>query len=85
MKLFHFRLRLFIRQIHATAKSQVTVEYDGDKAVLQSSVELEGDTNGNYAAWNPASGKYTITATPFCGSGASGTAGSAYAVQLNVN
>jgi hypothetical protein len=36
---------------------------------------LEGDTNGNY----------TITATPFCGSGASGTMGSAYTVQLNVN
>jgi hypothetical protein len=46
---------------------------------------LEGDTNGDYAAWKPASGAHTITATPYCGSGATGTMGSTYTVQLNVN
>lgn len=46
---------------------------------------LEGDTGGDYAAWNPASGPHTVTATPFCDSGAGGTMGATYTVQLNVN
>jgi hypothetical protein len=46
---------------------------------------LEGDAGGDYAAWNPASGPHTVTATPYCGSGATGTVGSVYTVQLNVN
>lgn len=46
---------------------------------------LEGDTNGDYAAWSPASGPHTVTATPFCDGSAGGTMGGTYTVQLNVN
>lgn len=46
---------------------------------------LEGDTNGDYAAWNPTSGLHTVTATPFCGSGATGTMGGTVSLQLDIN
>lgn len=45
---------------------------------------LAGDSAGNYSAWTPSVGTHTVTATPFSGTSASGTAGSTHAVTFNV-
>jgi hypothetical protein len=47
---------------------------------------LFGDTNGNYASWNglPLSGAHTLSATPFSGSGGSGTPGTALTISFTV-
>lgn len=34
---------------------------------------MKGDSSGNYNAWTPAVGNYTLTATPYTGSGATGS------------
>jgi len=43
-----------------------------------------GDTNGDYNAWTPAAGSYTLTGTPYSQSGASGTAGTPLTVHFTV-
>ena len=40
------------------------------------------DTNGNYPAWTPAVGSYSLTATPYAGSGGSGQA---FYRAININ
>lgn len=45
---------------------------------------LAGDSAGNYAAWTPALGTHTLAATPYSGSGATGTAGTARAITFGV-
>ena len=45
---------------------------------------LAGDTSGDYNAWTPSVGSHTITATPYTGSGASGSAGTALSISFNV-
>ncbi len=45
---------------------------------------LFGDTNGNYNAWVPATGSYTLKATPYSAGGGSGTAGTAKTVTFSV-
>jgi hypothetical protein len=45
---------------------------------------LAGDTNGDYAPWTPAVGAHTLTATPYTGSGATGTAGTGLTVAFSV-
>lgn len=47
---------------------------------------LFGDSSGNYAPWNglPLSSIHTLTATPFAGSGGSGTLGAALTISLTV-
>jgi hypothetical protein len=45
---------------------------------------LAGDSNGNYNAWTPTIGMHTLTATPFSGSSASGTAGTPLTVNFLV-
>ena len=45
---------------------------------------LAGDTAGNYNAWTPTLGTHTLTATPYSGSGASGTAGTALTATFSV-
>jgi hypothetical protein len=45
---------------------------------------FEGDVNGDYAAWKPATGQYAISATPFCDVGATGAKGATVTVQLTV-
>ena len=45
---------------------------------------LAGDTGGDYWNWTPAAGSHTLTATPYTGSGASGTAGNAITVSFTV-
>nr|WP_262918534.1 T9SS type A sorting domain-containing protein [Telluribacter sp. SYSU D00476] len=45
---------------------------------------LFGDNGGNYNAWTPAVGSYSLTCTPYTGSGATGTAGTALTVSFTV-
>ena len=45
---------------------------------------LYGDDNGNYKVWTPAAGSYTLTATPYTGSGGGGTAGAALKINFTV-
>jgi hypothetical protein len=46
---------------------------------------LKGDTAGNYNAWTPAVGSYSLTATPYTGSGATGSvAGAAHSRGFTV-
>lgn len=59
----------------------VAFEMSGAQAVTRTEnvapYALFGDTNGNYSAWNPPLGSYTLTITPWSGASASGTAGPA--------
>ncbi|QIL75328.1 InlB B-repeat-containing protein [Hymenobacter sp. HDW8] len=45
---------------------------------------LFGDTNGNYASWTPPVGSYSLTATPYTGSNAGGTAGTPLTLPFSV-
>ncbi|TCZ67480.1 malectin domain-containing carbohydrate-binding protein [Flaviaesturariibacter aridisoli] len=45
---------------------------------------LFGDNAGNYNAWTPAPGSYTLLATPFTGPGGSGTGGAALTLNFSV-
>ncbi|TCZ67481.1 malectin domain-containing carbohydrate-binding protein [Flaviaesturariibacter aridisoli] len=45
---------------------------------------LFGDNAGNYNAWTPAPGSYTLQATPFTGPGGSGTGGAALTLNFSV-
>ncbi|WP_170139467.1 Kelch repeat-containing protein [Larkinella arboricola] len=45
---------------------------------------LFGDSNGNYNNWVPPVGAYTLTATPYTGANASGTAGQLLTVNFTV-
>lgn len=45
---------------------------------------LYSDVNGDYVAWTPASGTYTLTATVFGGVGANGTQGSGLTISFAV-
>jgi uncharacterized repeat protein (TIGR02543 family) len=45
---------------------------------------LFGDNNGNYNAWTPALGAYTLTATPYSGASATGTAGTPLTLSFSV-
>ncbi|WP_247233362.1 PKD domain-containing protein [Telluribacter sp. SYSU D00476] len=45
---------------------------------------LFGDNGGNYNAWTPAVGSYSLTCTPYTGSGATGTAGTPLTVSFTV-
>jgi len=46
---------------------------------------LFGDSNGNYNAWTPATGTYSLTGTPYSGAGASGTAGTPLTISFTVS
>src|SRR5580704_18309107 len=57
----------------------VRFRFDGNANYRTDSVPpyaMAGDTGGHYAAWTPSPGSHTVTATPYTGSGAAGTAGS---------
>ncbi len=45
---------------------------------------LNGDKKGAFKSWNPSVGTYLITATPYSGSGGTGTAGIALSVSVQV-
>jgi hypothetical protein len=43
-----------------------------------------GDTNGNYNAGSISTASHTFSATPFSGSGATGTAGTALTITFKI-
>ncbi|WP_345161072.1 T9SS type A sorting domain-containing protein [Pontibacter saemangeumensis] len=43
------------------------------------------NTDGNYYAWTPPTGSYTLKATPYSGTKASGTAGTSYSINFTVS
>lgn len=45
---------------------------------------LFGDMGGNFNPWTPTVGSYSLTGTPFTGSGASGTAGTSLTINFTV-
>lgn len=45
---------------------------------------LAGDSAGNYAPWTPTLGSHTLTATPYSGSGASGSVGTELTATFSV-
>lgn len=45
---------------------------------------LFGDSSGDYNVWNPASGSYQLTATPYTQSGGGGSAGTALTIHFTV-
>jgi hypothetical protein len=45
---------------------------------------IAGDASGNYNAWTPTLGTHTIKATPYSGTGASGTVGTPLSVSVSV-
>ena len=45
---------------------------------------LFSDVNGDYNAWTPPVGSYTLLATPYSGSGGTGTAGAALSINFSV-
>jgi len=57
-----------------------------NKTVTENSspYSLFGDNSGNYNAWTPAIGSYTLTGTPYTASGGGGTAGTALTVSFTV-
>lgn len=47
-------------------------------------IALFGDNNGNYNNWTPAPGSYTLKATPYTGTGGTGTAGTPLTISFTV-
>ena len=45
---------------------------------------LFSDVNGDYNAWTPPVGNYTLRATPYSGAGGTGTAGAALSISFSV-
>lgn len=43
-----------------------------------------GDSRGNYNAWTPAAGAYTLVTTPYSGASGSGTAGTSFTLKFSV-
>ncbi|QTN32924.1 DUF5060 domain-containing protein [Akkermansiaceae bacterium] len=70
-----------------TTVGSVRFAYDGNatyKTETTAPYALGGDTNGDYNPWTPTLGAHTLTATPFTGAGATGTAGTPLAINFNV-
>ncbi|WP_158546194.1 Kelch repeat-containing protein [Adhaeribacter pallidiroseus] len=59
------------------AQSLIKIESSAPYAVF-------GESNSNYNAWVPKLGNYTLKATPYSGTSASGTAGSALSIAFQV-
>ena len=45
---------------------------------------LAGDSSGNFHPWTPSVGSHTVSATPYSGSNATGTAGTALTISFTV-
>ncbi len=75
--------------VRANASNAASVRFglDGNASYRTESsapFALAGDTAGNYNAWTPAVGSHSLSATPFSGTGATGTAGPALSVSFTV-
>jgi len=61
--------------------------YDGNANVRVengSPYALAGDSSGNYYAWTPSAGSHSVTATPYAGANASGSAGASRTITFTV-
>lgn len=76
--------KINVRANAANAGSVAFVEGSYRRTESSTPFALRGDSNGQYAAWSPAEGTYVISATPYAGSGASGTAGAVATLSLTV-
>jgi hypothetical protein len=76
--------RISVRVNADKAKSVLIQE--GSSSLIESvePFSLLGDSNGKYEPWSPAAGSYTITATPYAGLSATGTAGKKANFNLSV-
>ena len=45
---------------------------------------LQGDNGGNYYAWSPGTGNYSLTVTAYSGDNASGTAGVSISINFSI-
>ncbi len=65
----------------------VVFGYDGNpqyRTESQAPFALAGDVSGDYIAWTPSAGNHTLTATPYSGSGGTGTAGDGLTISFSV-
>jgi hypothetical protein len=70
-----------------TPVGSVRFGYDGNANVRVENgtpYALAGDSSGNYYAWTPSAGSHSVTATPYSGSNASGSAGSPLTITFTV-
>jgi hypothetical protein len=61
--------------------------YDGNanyRTESSAPYALAGDTGGDYGVWTPTLGTHSLTATPYSGSGATGTAGTPLTIAFSV-
>jgi hypothetical protein len=65
----------------------VRFAYDGNSNYQTENVApyaIKGDNSGDYNPWTPALGSHTLQATPYSGSKATGTAGTALSISFTV-
>ncbi len=76
--------------VRANASNAVSVKLvlsgAQSKTIIENVVPfaLYGDANGNYNAWTPVVGSYTLTATPYSATGGKGTAGAPLTINFTV-
>lgn len=78
--------RLNVRA-NASGAGSVRFGYDANPNVRvenNAPFALAGDSSGDYYAWTPTVGSHSVTATPYSGTGASGTAGTSRTVTFTV-
>ncbi|MCJ8164431.1 T9SS type A sorting domain-containing protein [Pontibacter sp. E15-1] len=68
-----------VKMVLSGAQSKTAVEGIAPYALFAD------DTKGDYYAWTPATGSYTLKATPYSESRASGTAGTTYSINFTVS
>ncbi len=76
--------RINIRSNTSGAGSVVFTDGSTTRTESGAPYAYKGDTGGNYAAWSPSPGTYRITAKPFTGTNATGTAGTAKVLTLTI-
>jgi hypothetical protein len=76
--------RFNVRANTSKTSSVVFTQGSSTKTESVAPFAFKGDSKGDYAAWAPAPGTYTITAKPFAGTSGQGTAGAAAVLTLTV-
>jgi len=78
---------LSVRANVSGSPGSVRFSYDGTVNYQTENVApyaIKGDASGDYNPWTPAVGSHTLTASPYTGSNATGTAGTALTVNFTV-
>ncbi|MGL5825202.1 MAG: hypothetical protein ACRCYU_10370 [Nocardioides sp.] len=76
--------RINVRANASAAVSVIFTQGSTTRTENSAPFALAGDSKGNYAAWAPAPGVYTISATPFSSTSGQGTSGPAAVLTLTV-